>query len=186
MSSDTRALFLESLREPVVFVHCYLRPSRSVIALTIQSGSMKHARVPGEDKERTRCSLPNKYPRDYVDACRRRVDLQISSYQGLEAAAGAASFEHQFFNNMVLVLDYLFVHRTRTLELKDGNPLNEVRLICNSLLQNDGLMGKDNSIELDPAKSVLGLHVGDGILLDEAGFRRLSEAFFAELERKFM
>jgi hypothetical protein len=128
----------------------------------------------------------NKYPKDYVDACRRRVDLQISTYQGVNGASGIASFEHQFFNNMVLVLDYLFVHRTRTLELKDGNPLNEVRVICNSLLQNDGLMGKDNSIKLDPAKSVLGLHVGDEILIDEAAFQHLSEAFFAELERKFM
>ncbi len=127
----------------------------------------------------------NKYPNDYVDACRRRVALQISTYQGVKGASGIASFEHQFFNNMVLVLDYLFVHRTRTLELKDGNPLNEVRVVCNSLLQNDGLMGKDNSIKLDPAKSVLGLHVGDEILIDEAAFERLSEAFFAELERKF-
>lgn len=127
----------------------------------------------------------NKYPNDDVDACRRRVALQISTYQGVKGASGIASFEHQFFNNMVLVLDYLFVHRTRTLELKDGNPLNEVRVVCNSLLQNDGLMGKDNSIKLDPAKSVLGLHVGEEILIDEPAFERLSEAFFAELERKF-
>ncbi len=128
----------------------------------------------------------NKYTKDYVDACRRRVDLQISTYQGVKGASGIASFEHQFFNNMVLVLDYLFVHRARTLELKDGNPLNEVRVICNSLLQNGGLMVKGNSIKLDPAKAVLGLRVGDEILLDEAGFRRLSQAFFTELERKFM
>ena len=128
----------------------------------------------------------NKYPTDYVDACRRRVDLQISTFQGVKGASGIASFEHQYFNNMVLVLDYLFVHRTRALELKDGNPLNEVRVICNSLLQNGGLMGKDSSIKLDPAKSVLGLHVGDEILIDEAAFQRLAKAFFAELERKFM
>ncbi len=128
----------------------------------------------------------NKYPKDYVDACRRRIDLQVAAYQRVKGTPGTDAFEEQFFNNMVLVLDYLFVHRTRALELKDGNPLNEVRVICNSLLQNDGRMGKDNSIKLDPATSILGLHVGDEIVLDEPGFAALSHAFFADIERKFM
>jgi len=41
---------------------------------------------------------------------------------------------------MVLVLDSSFSHRQRTMELKDGNPLNEVRVLCNSILENDGIM----------------------------------------------
>jgi hypothetical protein len=48
--------------------------------------------------------------------------------------SGAASYarrncasetsETTFFNNMVLLLDYLFVHRLRMAEGKDGDPLN--------------------------------------------------------------
>jgi hypothetical protein len=141
----------------------------------------------------------NNYTQEYFDQCRRRVDLQVSTYQTVvETARGhdktrtpsldsaIESFEHQFFNNMVLVLDYLFVHRSRALEKKDGNALNEVRVVCNSLTQNHGLMCADNSIKLDPARSILKFQFGDEIRLNESDFRLLSDAFFAELERKYM
>ena len=100
----------------------------------------------------------NKYPQAYVDDCRARIALQMSTYRALAEASPARSlepFEHQFFNNMVLVLDYLFVHRTRALEKKDGNPLNEVQVLCNSLLNNNGLLAADKQIKLDPATSIL-------------------------------
>lgn len=90
-----------------------------------------------------------------------------------------------FFNNLVLVLDNLFVHRTRALEGKDGNPMNEVRVVCNSLLNNGGKLLTDKSIKLNPAKSVLGLQAGDAINLTEADFVRLSEAFFTAVETVF-
>ena len=130
----------------------------------------------------------NKYPQAYVDECRARIALQMSTYRALADAAPARSlepFEHQFFNNMVLVLDHLLVHRTRALEKKDGNPLNEVRMICNSLLRNQGELAADTTIKFDPSKSVIGLHVGDGIHMNAADFQRLSDAFFDEIEAKF-
>jgi hypothetical protein len=71
------------------------------------------------------------------------------------------AFEATFFNNMVLLLDYLFVHRLRTVEGKDGNPLNEVRILCNSMLLNDNIMTADKSIKLSPEGSVLKYRVGD-------------------------
>jgi hypothetical protein len=50
-------------------------------------------------------------------------------------------------------LENYFVHRSRTLEKKDGNPLNEVRVLCTSMMSNDGKLAADKQIRLDPAKS---------------------------------
>lgn len=52
---------------------------------------------------------------------------------------------------MVLALDQLFVHRARGIEGKDGNPLNEVRVLCTSIMANGGVLVKDSQIKLDPA-----------------------------------
>ena len=124
------------------------------------------------------------YPREFIDTCRARVESDVASYRTL-AAGATDGFESTFFNNMLVVLDHSFVHRLRTVEGKDGNPLNEVRVLCDSLLSNKGLMGSDKTINLAPAKSVLKHQVGDPIKLTAADFERISEAFFAEIERKF-
>jgi hypothetical protein len=140
----------------------------------------------------------NSYPQNYVDDCRARLESQLAAYQALVAAARANTktttsalsaavqvFEPLFFNNMVVVLEGFFVHRSRTLEKKDGNPLNEVRMLCNSILQHNGVMSADTTIKFSPAKSILKLQVGDAIKVKEAEFIRLSQAFFAEIETKF-
>jgi hypothetical protein len=139
------------------------------------------------------------YPQDYIDYCRESVRRQVAAYEDLMAAArGAASgdaagvegaieaFEPRFFNNMVLVLDACFVHRLRKTEGKDGNPLSEVRVLCASLLTNDGVLGKDSQIKLKPETSVLGLSVGDEIRIAHDDFVRLADAFFSELEARFV
>ncbi len=131
----------------------------------------------------------NNYPQDYIDECHTRVKSQIAAYDSLIAATGKQSaidaFEPVFFNNMVLLLDQLFVHRSRVLEGKDGNPMNEVRVICNSLMNNNSKMMADKGIKLSPAKSILKYQIGDEIRLSEADFLRLSKAFFTEIESKF-
>jgi hypothetical protein len=99
--------------------------------------------------------------------------------------AAVESFEPVFLNNMVLVLDSYFCHRSRTIEGKDGNPLNEVRVPCNSMLDNKGRVRQEKAIALKPEKSVLKLKVGDLIALREADFSLLSTAFFDELVGKF-
>ena len=104
-----------------------------------------------------------RYPRDYVTACRKRMDAQLAAYAALAkkgSEAEAARFEPLFFGHLVLALDACFVHRTRGLEGKDGNPLNEVRMLCTSLLQHDGVLAADKTIQYDPARSVLKLKVG--------------------------
>ena len=77
------------------------------------------------------------------------------------------------------------MHRLRTAEGKDGNPLNEVRVLCQSILETGNVMAPDKTIKLVPSKSVLGTEYGDEIRLSEAGFVRLSQAFFGEIEAKF-
>ena len=129
------------------------------------------------------------YDQAYVDDCRAKIDLQVGAYQALAATAtGSAldAFEPVFFNNMVLALDNHFAHRSRTLELKDGNPLNEVRVLCSSIMNNDGVVAADKTIKLKSASSVLKHEIGDEIKLSEQDFVQLSQAFFAELESKFV
>lgn len=138
------------------------------------------------------------YDQTYVDGCRERVGTQVAAYQELIAAArdardpreerlGAAidTFEPLFFNNMVLVLDDSFLHRSRNLEGKDGNPLNEVRMLAGSILKTGRVLAADKTIKYKAETSVLGLAIGDEIVLDEAQFVRLSKAFFAEIEQRF-
>jgi hypothetical protein len=88
---------------------------------------------------------------------------------------------------MTLVLDRCFVHRLpgADYEGKDGNPLNEVRFVCDSLLTNNGRLRAEKQIKLSPERSVLKLKVDDPILLSRHDFERLSGGFFAELERRF-
>ena len=139
----------------------------------------------------------NNYTQEYVDECRAKIDAQVAAYRDLVAAAGdtpstarlvdaAYAFEPTFFNNMVLVLDNYFVHRSRTLEKKDGNPLNEVRMLCNSILNNNGMLTADKSIKLDTTRSVLRHQFGDEIKIREADFVQLAKAFFAEVEAKYV
>ena len=136
-----------------------------------------------------------KYPKDYIAACRARVDADLRAYREGGGKAATKELEARFFNDQVLLLDYMFVHRLSGIEGKDGNPLNEVRVLCNSILLNRGklqvdrLPGWPNSavagIKLPPEKSVLKLKGGDEVRLSAADFERLSKAFFAELEKKF-
>jgi len=137
-----------------------------------------------------------KYTRSYIDACRARVNADLQAYRKQVGKSQAKEFEARFFNDQVLLLDYMFVHRLTGIEGKDGNALNEVRVLCNSLLLNHGkvqvdrLPGWPNSagsgIKLPPEESLLGLKVGDDVKFTEADFVRLSKAFFTELEKRFV
>jgi hypothetical protein len=87
---------------------------------------------------------------------------------------------------MTLVLDRYFVHRLRMVAGKDGNPLNEVEMICDSLMNDNGILRGNDVIKYMPDESVVKLGIGDQIRLTAEEFERLSAAFFAELERTFL
>jgi hypothetical protein len=135
------------------------------------------------------------YTQPELDHAKTSVAEQIAAYDTLAIAVEAATdpkaasaletFEPLFFNNMVLVLDRFFVHRVRQVAGKDGNPLNEVELLAESLMNNDGVLRGNKVIKLVPGESVLGLEPGERIGLTGAEFGRLAEAFFAEIESRF-
>jgi hypothetical protein len=138
------------------------------------------------------------YDGDYIDACRSRVETQTAMFREVAQAArdhgdadvsrleGALeSLESEYFNNMLLVLEGYFVHRLRGVEGKDGNALNEVRVLARSLLEHSGTVADDPQIDLDPARSVLGLEVGDPITLTLQQYRRISDAFLREIQLRF-
>ena len=87
---------------------------------------------------------------------------------------------------MVLVLDRYFVHRVRQVTGKDANALNEVELLSESLANNHGVLRVGNALKFIPEETVLGLHPGDAIALSRGDFERLSAAFFAELQKRFL
>ncbi len=68
-------------------------------------------------------------------------------------------------------------------EGKDGNPLNEVRVLSGSLLERGGTLTIDKSITWRPVTTVLGLEPGDTIALDAARFARLADASAAASTR---
>jgi hypothetical protein len=87
---------------------------------------------------------------------------------------------------MTLVLDRYFVHRLRSSTGKDGNPINDVELLADSLMNNGGELRGNNVIKYKPEESVLKLELGDPIRIRAAEFERLSTAFLADLESKFV
>lgn len=130
----------------------------------------------------------NTYPKAYIDACRAATSARLQRYRAVAASADAgavAAFEPDFCNAMVLSLETLFMHRTRALEGKDGNPANEVRLLAAALMTGGARMAVDKTIKYDPARSVLGLKVGDPIALSADDVDRLADAYFAEISKRF-
>ncbi len=136
------------------------------------------------------------YTQGEIDAGRAMVESDLRAYRRLPAMAKTREFEAAFFNRATLLLDYLFVHRLIEVEGSDGNPLNEVRILCNSLLHNGGKLQIDPlpdwplsagaAQSLPTQRSVLKLTPGDDVKLSEADFVRLSKAFFVELETKYL
>ena len=127
------------------------------------------------------------YSVDFIMACRKRAERQLKLYDALAKKVGQDidAFAPEFFNTMVLALDHYFMHRLRGKEGKDGNPLNEVRMLAASLLEHDGVLAKDNTIKYDPGKSIAGIGIGQKIEIDREQFEALADGFFDEIAARF-
>jgi len=133
-----------------------------------------------EELERSKTTIGNQL------AAYKKLSKAVADGSDVKAEKALESFETPLFNNLLLTLDRPFVHRLRMTTGKDNNPLNEVELLCESLLNNDGVFRGNNVIKYDPETSVLGISAGENISLSEADFERLSKAFYAELEARFL
>src|SRR5271170_6424696 len=78
------------------------------------------------------------YTRHEIETGRALIAADLRAYRDLPAKARTSQFEALFLNREVQILDYLFVHRFRVQQGQDGNPLLEVRVLCNSILLNEG------------------------------------------------
>lgn len=133
------------------------------------------------------------YPEVYVQLTAAKVDEQLAAYAALAAAvkgdakaeAALAAFAPGYFNTMLLALDHHFMHRMRGAEGKDGNPLNEVRMLSDSIMEHDGVLKENRTIKYAADKAVAGIAVGQEIALDAAVFEKLANAYLVEIGKRF-
>lgn len=133
------------------------------------------------------------YTAEEIAGARRAVDQQLAAYRRLATAAAddpdvndaLDGFESLYFNNMLIVLDRYFIHRIRPVTGKDSNPLNEVELFSDSLMNNNGVLRTGTVVKYVQAQTIVKQAVGEEIRLTEATFDSLATAFLAEVERRF-
>jgi hypothetical protein len=137
------------------------------------------------------------YTTDELETAKTLVESQLAAYSDLTAAiedeapsesidAAREDFEPLFFNTMALALDRLFVHRRSSATAKQAGPLNELELICDSLMNNDGILHTNGAGVYVPQQSVLKLEPGERIALSLEQFEQLAQAVLAEIEAKFV
>ena len=133
------------------------------------------------------------YPEVYVQLTAAKFEEQLTAYADLaatvkgnaKAEAALAAFAPGYFNAMLLALDHHFMHRMRGAEGKDGNPLNEVRMLTDAIMEHDGVLRENKTIKYKAEKAVAGIAVGQTIALDAETFGRLAKAYVAELGKRF-
>ena len=124
-------------------------------------------------------------PENQCQAYRALVEAITTKTPDKQVGAALASFEVPFFNNLVLAMDRPFVHRIRMVTGKDTNALNEVELLCDSIMNTNGFFAGNKVIKYVPEQSVLGLEVGNPIRLTEPLFEP-SPAFSTEIGARFL
>ena len=128
------------------------------------------------------------YPATQIAACRAEMAELCATWRAIAARSepkARSEAEAQVFNQMAVALEGWFVHRLRGLEGKDGNPLNEVRLLALGVTTNGGYFPSDATITWRPEASVTGYRAGDRIALSEAVFLRLTTAYLDAIAAKF-
>ena len=130
----------------------------------------------------------NSYPAAQVAQARKDFADMAAAWRTVAANAAPSAralAEVQVFNQMVVALEGWFVHRLRGIEGKDGNAMNEVRLLALGVTTNGGLFPTDPTIRWKPDASVTGYQVGDRIAMSEDVFSRLAAVFLDGVAKAF-
>ncbi len=123
------------------------------------------------------------YTSDEVESCRDNCDALLAAWGANEV--DDSTLESLVFGQAVVVLHTWFGHRRRELEGDDGNAMNEVRVIADSIVDNDSVLRVEGPIAWVPERTVLRLAVGDDVQVTANGFERLTAAYLAAIESTY-
>ena len=123
------------------------------------------------------------YSADEIESCRDNCDALLAAWGANDVED--STLESLVFGHAVVVLHTWFGHRQRGLEGDDGNPMNEVRVIADSIVDNDAVLRVAGPITWVPERTVLRLAVGDEVEITANGFERLTAAYLAAIESTY-
>lgn len=103
----------------------------------------------------------------------------------IAAALAVVPDDPRMLNELIVALDASFVHRMRGQEGKDGNPLNEVRMLANAIITNKSVFNADSTIKYNSDKSITGQIIGKDIALNRRTVERLLAAVIKEIRTRF-
>jgi hypothetical protein len=126
----------------------------------------------------------NAYTSDEIEACRDSCDALLAVWAANDVED--STLESLVFVQAVVVLDAWFAQRDPDLEGDDGNPMNEVRVIADSVIGNSGILRVSGPISWAPERTVLRFAVGDAVELTANGFERLAAAYLAAIENTYL
>jgi hypothetical protein len=124
------------------------------------------------------------YTADEVEACRDTCDALLAVWAANDVQD--TTLESIVFLQAVVVLDAWFAERDRGLEGDDGNPMNEVRVISDSVVGNAGTLRVPEPARWAPERTVLRFAVGDELELTANRFERLAAAYLAAIEATYV
>ena len=128
------------------------------------------------------------YPTAQIATCRAEMTAMAATWRAVAKGSepkAREDAEAQVFNQMAVALERRFTHRLRVVESKDGNPMNEVRLLALGVTTNGSYFPSDHTIKWQPEASVTGYRAGDKIRLSEAQFSKLANAYLDAVAVKF-
>ena len=124
------------------------------------------------------------YTPDELEACRDAADGLLAAWQANDIED--ETLENLVFGQAVVALDAWFAHRSHQIEGSDGNPMNEVRALADSMIANDGVLRVPDHVRWEAGRTVLHLAVGDEVVVTADTYERLVSAYLAAVAERFV